>query len=197
MTEDAAYRTLDPNSAAFPILNLRGSLVGLGPLRRDLVSFYATYMNDFDVTRTLGTPMIPVTFEEQQDWYEKTSVDRTKTLFTIYELSTGRPIGTSGLQNINWMHRRGEFGIAIGVKECWGKGYGTEVAGLLLEYGFMRLNLHHISLNVHSDNERGIRAYRKAGYKEAGRLRESLCFGDKRVDVILMDCLASDYLAAR
>jgi RimJ/RimL family protein N-acetyltransferase len=141
--------------------------------------------------------MIPVTHEDQTDWFEKVSADRSTTLFTIYELSSGRPIGTSGFQEINWLHSKATWGIAIGVKECWGKGYGTEVASLLLDYGFNRLNLHHIALSVHADNVAGIHAYRKAGYKEAGRLREAVRRDGHWIDVIMMDCLAGEFEALR
>lgn len=84
----------------------------------------------------------------------------------------------------------------IGEKECWGKGYGTEVTALMLEYGFTALSLHNIMLTAYSFHERGIRAYRRAGYREIGRRREALQLGGKAYDQIYMDCIASEFHGA-
>ena len=81
----------------------------------------------------------------------------------------------------------------IGDKESWGKGYGTEVARLMLDYGFTCLGLHNISLWVHAENERGIRAYRRAGFRDAGHLRQFKWLGGRAYDFILMDCLATEF----
>ena len=63
-----------------------------------------------------------------------------------------------------------EFFIEIGDKESWGKGYGTEVTRLVLEYGFTCLGLHNIFLWVFATHERGIRAYQRpaSGWPAAG-----------------------------
>ena len=81
----------------------------------------------------------------------------------------------------------------IGDKESWGKGYGTEVTRLVLEYGFACLGLHNIFLWVFATNERGIRAYRRAGFRMAGRLRQAKWRGDRAYDLLLMDCLATEF----
>lgn len=47
-------------------------------------------------------------------------------------------------------------------------------------------------LTVFARNERGIRAYRRAGFREIGRRREARRFAGEADDVVLMDCLATD-----
>ena len=81
----------------------------------------------------------------------------------------------------------------IGEKECWGKGYGAETTALMLDYGFNALGLHNIMLSVFSHNERGQRAYRRAGFREIGRRREALRRGGQTYDLVYMDCLASEF----
>jgi RimJ/RimL family protein N-acetyltransferase len=81
----------------------------------------------------------------------------------------------------------------IGEKECWGKGYGTETTTLMLDYGFTLLGLHNICLSVFSFNERGIRAYTRAGFREIGRRREAICLAGRAHDIVFMDCLASEF----
>jgi diamine N-acetyltransferase len=54
-------------------------------------------------------------------------------------------------------------------------------------------SLHHIRLRTLSFNTRGTRAYTRAGFRLVGRWREAHRFGGRAYDVILMDCLASEF----
>ena len=74
-----------------------------------------------------------------------------------------------------------KFGILIGEKDCWGKGYGTETALLMLDYGFTGLGLHNIMLRTDSFNERGVGAYLRAGFREIGRRREAVRVAGRRL----------------
>lgn len=179
-------------SDADPIINIRGDLVALGPIRRDLLPLYQRWINDWEVTRTLGQQLRPMTWEAEEAWYAAAAIG-SDVQFQIYERATMRPIGTSGLHDINHQHATATCGILIGEKDCWGKGYGTETARLLLDYGFTALGLHNIMLQVYAYNERGIRAYTRAGYKEVGRRRQSLRRAGQAHDIILMDCLATEF----
>jgi diamine N-acetyltransferase len=175
-----------------PIINITGEKVALGPLRRDLLPLYLRWINDFDVTRTT-VGFFPVTREAEEAWYEQRSKDTRDVIFTVYERATVRPIGAAELGAVDHSHRTADFHIAIGEKECWGKGYGTEATALMLDYGFTALGLHNIQLSVWSYNERAIRAYTRAGFREIGRRREAHRLGGQAHDVVLMDCLASEF----
>ena len=175
-----------------PIINIVGEKVALGPIRRDLQQLFQAWSNDFEVRRFLG-PMRPTSLESLEDVYSGIVKDKNEAYFTIYEKNDLRPIGHAGLSGINKTHRTAEFVIMIGDKESWGKGSGTEVAGLMLEYGFTCLGLHNMRLWVHAANERGIRSYRRAGFRMAGRLRQHLRLGGQAYDDILMDCLATEF----
>ncbi|MDD5220903.1 MAG: GNAT family N-acetyltransferase, partial [Candidatus Bipolaricaulis sp.] len=61
-------------------------------------------------------------------------------------------IGMVGLENIEWENRRAEISIIIN-PEYKGKGYGTEAVGLLLEQGFMYLNLENIWGECYKSNK--------------------------------------------
>jgi RimJ/RimL family protein N-acetyltransferase len=63
----------------------------------------------------------------------------------------------------------------------------------MLDYGFTALGLHSIMLTVFSNNERGLRAYKRAGFRECGRRREAWRLGNRAYDVIYMDCLATEF----
>jgi RimJ/RimL family protein N-acetyltransferase len=86
-----------------------------------------------------------------------------------------------------------EYGIVIGEQDCQGKGYGTEVTRLMLDYAFTVLGLHNILLTVVEYNLAGIHAYEKAGFRLIGRRRQAKWMNRKLWDVIYMDCLSTEF----
>ena len=189
-----AKEQIDSSAATTPIQNIVGEKVALGPLRKDLVPLYTRWFNDFAVTRMLGPMPRPLTLEQEEQWYERANTRGEAVVqFTIYEKATGRPIGTTGLHDIDYRNRTALFGITIGEPDARGKGYGTEATRLMLDFAFTVQGLHNVMLLVHEYNPAGINAYTKAGFKEFGRRRESQFMGGRYWDVIYMECLATEW----
>jgi RimJ/RimL family protein N-acetyltransferase len=191
--EDGAVS--DSGGGERPILNLVGEKVALGPLHAGLLPLIAAWSNDFATATLSGDdprPHSPAAIEaecapllkgERAGWVG----------FAIYELATLRPIGHGNIRDVGSVHRTAEFGIVIGEADCRGKGYGTEATLLMLDYAFTALGLHNVWLDTLSFNERAIAAYRRAGFREIGRRREAHRIGDRVYDVVLMDCLATEF----
>jgi RimJ/RimL family protein N-acetyltransferase len=171
-----------------PILNIRGELVALGPIRRDLIPTYQRWMNDFGTTRTLAVQPRPMTLDQESGWFESTTLAAEPT-FTIYELATGRPIGNCGAHEVDFRNRRAEVGIVIGEPDARGRGYGTEAMRLLLDYLFTALGLHSVMLLTYEYNLAARRSYEKVGFRETGRRRECRWFAGRFWDEIYMDIL--------
>ncbi len=176
-----------------PVVNIVGNLVALGPLRRDLLRLYQRWINDFAAVRTLALPPQPMTLEAEAAWYDGLVTDGTR-LFTIYERATWRPIGNTDLRDVDHRNRSASFGILIGEADARGKGYGTETTRLVLDYAFTVLGVHNVWLDTASYNVAALRAYARAGFKEIGRRREAHRLGDRVYDVVLMDCLATEFV---
>ena len=177
-----------------PIVNIVGERVALGPLRRDLIPLYQRWRNDFWVQRTFGDLPAPVTLEQRTKWYEaQTETGTGAHWFTIYELAAWRPIGTTDLFNIDYRFRVCQFGMLIGEADARGKGYGTEVTRLMLDYAFTALGLNNVMLIVAEYNLAGRRAYEKAGFKEFGRRRQSDILNGVVYDEVYMDCVAGEF----
>jgi RimJ/RimL family protein N-acetyltransferase len=181
----------DSGEQGRPIVNIVGDLVALGPHRRDLVSTYQRWVNDFSALRTLGATPQPMTFEQEVAWYEAPADDETR--FTIYELATWRAIGTTRLGGIDHRNRTAFFGIFIGEPDARGKGYGTETTRLMLDYAFTALGLHSVMLTMTEFNLAGRRAYERAGFKEFGRRRQCRWMNGRYWDDVYMDCLADEF----
>lgn len=175
------------------ILNITGQRVALGPLRRDLVPLYTKWRNDFFVQRTSGDVPRPVSEEQRLKRFEDQVSSDDAHWFTIYELDPLRPIGTTDLFNIDYRYRSATFGVLIGEAEGRGKGLGTEVAILMIDYAFNALGLNNVMLIVSEYNLAGRRAYEKAGFREFGRRREADSIGGQLYDEIYMDIIASGF----
>jgi RimJ/RimL family protein N-acetyltransferase len=67
--------------------------------------------------------------------------------------------------------RQGEIGFLLRPDQ-WDRGFGTELARLLVELGFRRIGLHRIYAHVRPDNARSVRVLEKLGMRLEGRFRE-------------------------
>jgi RimJ/RimL family protein N-acetyltransferase len=165
--------------------------VALGPLRQELVPLFQKWNNDF-VVNYAARSLRPVTLEEETEAHAHFSKEKSFVFFTIYEKTTLRPIGFTYLSDI--ANQTAEFGIVIGEKELHHKGFGTETTQLMLDYAFTILGLHNVMLKVLAyNNMGGIKAYKKAGFREIGRRREAKLIIGQRWDMVYMDCLSTEF----
>jgi len=172
---------------------LAGEKTCLGPRRKDLLQTYLRWINDPQVNCYLTMWGAAMSMEDEENWYEGMTGSPEHRLLTVYDRENLKPIGNTGLHQIDSRHGTAEFGIVIGEREYWGRGFGTEATRLMLDYGFTGLGLHCIRLRVFSPNERAIRCYENVGFRRAGRLREAERRGNHRFDHILMDMLHHEF----
>ena len=184
-----------PTTPTRPAINLVGNRLALGPLDRELIDTYWRWLNDFRMTRTIGQP-VPYMREQIEADYQQIGQEPRQTDFTIYERASGRPIGNVAWRDIDWRNGTAEYVLFIGEADCRGRGYGTEVTRLMLDYAFTTLGLHNVMLRVYEYNRAGYRAYRNAGFRECGRRRQCKRLGDRLWDVIYMECLATEFAAS-
>jgi RimJ/RimL family protein N-acetyltransferase len=71
-------------------------------------------------------------------------------------------IGTGRINIVNAQYRRGDVGYVLH-PDWWSKGFGTETAGLLRDFGFDRLGLRRIEATAHPDNIGSQRVLEKIG----------------------------------
>lgn len=112
--------------------------------------------------------------------------------YVIVDKQTQTPIGVTSLNQIDLKNRNAECIIDIGAKDYWGKGYGNEALKLLLDYAFLEMNLHRVSLRVFSFNEKAIKLYEKIGFKHEGISRQFLFREGKWHDLVHMGILQEE-----
>ena len=172
-----------------------GERVALGPLRRDLASTYARWMNQLDVRR--GLDFLGVATPENQEKWVDDNIDRgckrepDGVEFTIYDRADSTPVGTAGLFHISHVHGRAEFGIAIGERR--GQGLGTEATRLVLDFAFHVLQLRNVLLETLEWNVAGQTAYERAGFRRIGIRRAAALSRGRPTNVVLMDAIPQDF----
>ena len=135
----------------------------------------------------------PLTLKEEEEWLDRVARDEGVVTLGIVVRETDRLIGATGLHQADLRNRHSCFGILIGEKTEWGKGYGTEATGLVVRYAFETLNLNRVWLHAFEYNQGGLRAYEKVGFRREGVLRQD-CFRDGRYwDTIVMGVLREDW----
>lgn len=175
---------------------LYGERVRLRGVEKSDLDLFVRWLNDPDVVAGLSLYR-PLSSEEEARWFnqmlERPIDERPLTIEVRQDGGGWLPIGNLGLFDISWRNRSAEFGILIGEKAYWDKGYGSEALQLLLGHAFNMLNLHRVFLRVFANNPRAIRAYEKLGFVLEGRLREAEYRAGEYVDVLLMSILQSEW----
>ena len=170
---------------------LVGEKIYLSPRSTEDVEIYTRWLNDFETTDYIGRSNMTFTLEAEKKYLEGNI--GAEAVFAIIDMKKDKLIGTVGISKIDHINRKGTLGIFIGEKDYREKGYGTEAIQLMLDYGFNYLNLNSIKLNVFEFNKRAIACYKKCGFKEYGRRRQSILLNGKYYDTIEMDILNEEF----
>ena len=176
---------------------LVGEKVLLRPIRRSDIGHFLRWFNDAEVIQYL-TMYLPMTEMAEEKWIEDVATrSRAGTdAFFVIEATDGddkTTIGNVGLHGISPKDHSAVFGIVIGEKGYWSKGYGTEATRLILDYGFQQLNLHRISSSVLAFNERSIRLHKKVGFVEEGRQRDGIFKNGQYHDHVFFGILRDEW----
>lgn len=89
-------------------------------------------------------------------------------------------------------HCSAELGYWIGVP-FWGRGYATEAAGRLMDYGFSDLGLNRIEAHHLARNPASGRVMQKLGMRYEGTLRQKVRKWGRFEDVAMYGLLAAEW----
>jgi [ribosomal protein S5]-alanine N-acetyltransferase len=173
-----------------------GTKIYLRPLEREDAPLLIPWLNDQEVTQMLAIHR-PINLQSEEEFIAKVYQSEHDLVLGIAVRQNDSLIGVSGLHQIDFKNRHANFGISIGEKGEWGKGYGTEATFLMVQYAFDTLNLNRVRLLVFESNTRGIRAYEKVGFKQEGVLRQDRFHDGRYWDTITMAILQQDWETAK
>jgi [ribosomal protein S5]-alanine N-acetyltransferase len=111
--------------------------------------------------------------------------------FAIVERATGELVGAIGL-GISPRDENAELGYWIG-QPYWGRGYCTEAAGAVVEYGFRELKLHRIHSRHFQRNPASGRVMQKIGMTREGVQRQHVKKWDRFEDLVTYGLLRDEW----
>lgn len=153
----------------------------------------------------------PVSLENHLDWYERIRQDASQRFFVIEALVEDKsmasrrqngeivrfnnfaPIGTIGLQNIDFHHRRAEYGRFLIAEEHRGKDYGRDALLTLLHFAFTTLGLHKVYGEILTRNAGALELCETLGFHRAGVLFDHVFKEGQFWDVTRVAVLADSW----
>jgi RimJ/RimL family protein N-acetyltransferase len=173
---------------------IQGKLVRLRPPKAEDAAVMITWFEDLEVTHFLFLSN-PLTLEAEKEWVEKVGRDADMVLWVI-EVE-GRPVGTTGIQMIDWKNGFGTTGTVIGDKSMWGKGLAGELMQLRADYAFRKLPLRKLKSGYIEGNDASARAQASIGYVQVGRWRKDRFVDGEWRDLILTELMREEWANKR
>ena len=149
------------------------------------------WFNDPEVTEHL-TVRYPLSHAQEKAFIEGTVLSYDHASFGVETIAEGKLIGGVSLEKASPENRRATLGIALGDKQFWNGGYGTDTMRVVSRFGFESMNLHRIDLEVYASNARARRVYEKVGFRQEGVLREAIYKYGRYEDIVQMGLLEGE-----
>jgi RimJ/RimL family protein N-acetyltransferase len=174
---------------------LQGELVTLRTIEREDVETLHWYDAAYETWPEISyQPYAPKSLDEVLKAFdgEDESAYRSNEAFVPFAIVVDEEVvGMTCFWGIDLHNRRAHLGIGLG-EEHRGRGIGTDATRVMLRYAFRDRGLHRVQLEVLATNSAALRAYKKAGFREDGRMRQSAWVRGEFVDEVYMSVLATD-----
>lgn len=152
------------------------------------------YASDYDVAKnTLNIPH-PYPKGSGVDFIQSELIREKKgelVTFAIIKKENKQLIGLMSLM-IAAQHQHAELGYWIG-KPFWQKGYGTEAAKAVVDYGFRTLGLNKIYASAFKENRGSWRIMEKIGMEYEGMQKQHYFRFGQFIDLVHYGILREDY----
>jgi RimJ/RimL family protein N-acetyltransferase len=171
---------------------LMGRRIYLRPFSKGDLPHSQRWSNDPEIRKLTGE-VAPMTDAEAEKFYEEARSDKDQQWYAIVLKDKNRVIGEAGLLRMFRPWRCTDMTIIIGEKDAWGKGYGTEVGHLLLDYAFNGLGFHRVSIGVVSFNVGALKFWEALGFRKEGVERDGYYCNDEFSDFVMMSILEDEF----
>ncbi|MFV0482760.1 MAG: GNAT family N-acetyltransferase [Bacteroidales bacterium] len=145
---------------------------------------YVSWLNDEDVYKYLesgGNYTLSMLYE-----YVDNAVKKDIYFWAIHTKNKNNHIGNIKIDPINTRHNIAEYGIMMGEKNEWGKGYAKEASLVVIEFCFEILGIRKLNLGVVSKNKSAIKLYEKIGFVQESLLKKHGVYSGELCDIIRM-----------
>ena len=114
----------------------------------------------------------------------------------MIERESDKMIGTCGFTSFDLPHDSAEIGYVLN-PDYHGKGYGTEAARRVVEFGFSELSLHRIEAKFMKENTASLHVMEKLGMTLEGYRREAMLIKQKYRTIGVCSILCHEWQAQK
>ena len=153
---------------------LETDIIRLRALEPEDVDILYKWENDTNVWKVSNT-IAPFSRYILRKFIENQKYDIYETRqmrLVIESKSTGRPVGTIDLFDIDPYNRRAGVGVLIYDKDDEGHGYASSALQALIRYSFQILGLNQLYCNILSTNVRSLNLFKSKDFSVVGLKRE-------------------------
>jgi RimJ/RimL family protein N-acetyltransferase/8-oxo-dGTP pyrophosphatase MutT (NUDIX family) len=157
------YRKLN---VAQDALRLPGQLATLRSKR--MIDAWNDYVwrTDPELSRLDAAVPLGLAFTDFEHFYrEELRKYNPQSLKFAIEDENGIHIGNCMCYDYNEYRQQAEFGIMIGDRNYWGRGYGSDATKTLLAHIFSTTQIRRLYLHTLATNHRALRAFENAGFR--------------------------------
>jgi ribosomal-protein-alanine N-acetyltransferase len=127
---------------------------------------YVKWMNDLEVTKYLDSGS---NYTRNKLLAYLKQVETKEIYFWAILIAQSKlHIGNIKIDPVNLDHGLGEYGILIGDKKEWGKGFAKEASLAVIDYCFNKLKIRKLTLGVVENNVSAVELYKKMGFITEG-----------------------------
>ncbi len=162
----------------------------------------SAWTHDAEYLRLLDVaPARPLSPAQVKKKYESIEKEHDKQFYfavrTREAEGPGRLLGFVQLQWLDWVHGAARLSLGIGAPADRGQGYGSEAAGLILNYAFDELGLHRLEAITFEYAPRAARFLERHGFRLEVRQRRAVARDFRRWDVLRYGLLRAEWAQAR
>lgn len=151
---------------------LKGKRITLQPIALANASIFVQWFKDPEIVQYMLPAIYKISLEKEKQYIRKIMRNKRDIIYVI--LVDKKIIGSVGVHLDKKLVGNAGFGIVIGDKNCWGKGYAGECINLLGDFVFKKLKMDCWHLTVFKENKKAIRAYKKAGFITETLLKKNM-----------------------
>lgn len=162
-----------------------GDRVYIRPITEEDTDLIIAWRNS-DAVRPYFIYQKPFTREGHLKWLKTMIETGCGYQFIVCNKEDDIPIGCTYLRDYDREHNKIEYGVFLGSNEVKGKGIGTEILGLTLQFAFQTLKVHKVFARAFADNQASIGSFLKGGFTKEAHLRDEVRVNGEYRDIVLL-----------
>lgn len=162
---------------------------------KDVTSAFKNWASDKEVQYFYREPVYET--KEKTEALLKDYIEKYKGLnyyrWAVILKESGECIGQIAYFFVDSENNSAEIEYCIG-KHFQNKGYATEAAVNVIDFGFKKISLHKVQISHMGGNNKSKRVIEKCGFKYDGTLRDYFYIVGKYVDRVYYSILENEYI---